>query len=113
MIIVVLNDGETWTSIEGCRIINVPDHIAEADMGIDDLLSEFRDLQTRMETDGDNPIEWATNLGSCRSEIIKIDRNGNRIEYITVHETVLRLVDPDEESEIDPDGDSMGYLRKD
>ena len=30
--VVILNDGETYTDIEGCRVLLLPDHVADEDM---------------------------------------------------------------------------------
>ena len=32
MLIVVLNDGETWTSVEGCVVLTVPDDVEDYDI---------------------------------------------------------------------------------
>lgn len=38
MRVVVLNDGETYTSIEGCVVLDVPDDIDDEDL--DDFVSD-------------------------------------------------------------------------
>lgn len=32
--VVVLNDGETYTSLEGCVVLNIPDDIDEGDVDV-------------------------------------------------------------------------------
>lgn len=34
-LVVVLNDGETYTNIEGCTIMAIPDHILDKDAEVD------------------------------------------------------------------------------
>lgn len=40
MFVVVLNDGETYTDLEGCVILQVPDEVWNADDDLDDWVAE-------------------------------------------------------------------------
>lgn len=44
MRVVVLNDGETYSSIEGCVILDVPDSVPDEDM--DEYVKEHYDVES-------------------------------------------------------------------
>ena len=38
--IVVLNDGETFTNLRGCRIMTLPDNLPDDDLAVEDWIFE-------------------------------------------------------------------------
>ena len=42
-VIVLLNDGETFTNVRGCRIVTLPDNLPDDDSAVEDWIRENHD----------------------------------------------------------------------
>ena len=43
IVIVLLNDGETFTNVRGCRIMTLPDNLPDDDSAVEDWIRENHD----------------------------------------------------------------------
>jgi hypothetical protein len=48
-VIVLLNDGETFTNVRGCRIVTLPDNLPDDDSAVEDWIRENPDEGKNLE----------------------------------------------------------------
>lgn len=65
MYLMVLNEGQTYSSLDGCRIVHAPDDLAPHEIAHELTMLGFEDCKlTKVRTFGPIPIEEEWNLGA-------------------------------------------------